>query len=137
MKITTNVKGQIASSKAELRALELGFVPSKPIFDARYDMILDDLHGKLIKVQIKYADGKLTNSNGSVMVKLGYANRRKQVFTYQKNEVDGLIVYIPKVDKLCFFPCSIFVGKEKIYVRYKPTSNGQKKGILFAKDYYW
>lgn len=40
--ITTNAKGQLALTKAELRALELGMIPSRPIFDTRYDLILDD-----------------------------------------------------------------------------------------------
>lgn len=136
MEITTNVKGQLAASKVELRALELGYIPSKPVFDARYDLILDD-HSKLIKVQIKYADGKMTSSTGAVMVKLGYENRRKRIYTYQKGEVDALIVYIPKIERLCFFPCSVFVGKEKIHVRYEKTKNNQKVGILSAEDYYW
>jgi len=136
VKVTTNVKGQIAASKAELRALELGYIPSRPVFDARYDLILDD-HHKLSKVQIKYADGKMSNSTGAVMVKLGYENRRKQIFAYKESEVDALIVYIPKIDKLCFFPCSVFVGKQKIHVRYVKSKNNQQKGILSAEDYYW
>lgn len=136
MKITTNVKGQLAAYKTEIRALELGYVPSKPSFDTRYDLILDD-HKKLIRVQIKYADGKMTSSTGAVMVKLGYQDRKKNLYTYQENEVDALIVYIPKIDKLCLFPCSVFVGKEKIHVRYEKSKNNQKKGILFAEDFYW
>lgn len=136
MKMTSNIKGQIAASKAELRALELGYITSKPTFDTRYDLILDD-HKNLIRVQVKYADGKLSNSTGSAMVKLGYQDRKKNVFTYKAEEVDALIVYLPKVDKLCFFPCSVFVGKEKIHVRYEKSKNNQNKGILYAKDYYW
>ena len=113
MKVTTNVKGQIAATKSELRAIELGYIPSKPIFDTRYDLILDD-GDKLIKVQIKYADAKPSNTNGSVAVKLAYANRRKQIYTYQDSEVDALIVYLPKIDKLCYFNPDIFVGKTRI-----------------------
>lgn len=136
MRLTTNVKGQIAASKAELRALELGYVPSKPIFDTRYDMILDKSN-KLLRVQIKYADGKTSNSEGVVMVKLGYEDRKKNLYTYQPHEIDGLIVYIPKIDRLCFFTPDIFCGKVKIHVRYKDPKNGQKKGILLAENYFW
>ena len=138
MKITTNVKGQLAASKVELRALELGYIPSRPIFDARYDLILDDpkTH-QLIRVQIKYADAKLSKSEGSVSVKLAYENRKRTRYTYQDGEVDGLIVYIPKVDKLCFIPPRMFVGKERISLRYTKTKNHQQKGVVFARDYYW
>ncbi len=136
MKFTTNVKGQIAASKAELRALELGYIPSKPIFDARYDMILDDSKS-LKKIQIKYADGKLSYCTGSVMVKLGYEDRTGHLYTYSKNEIDALIVYIPKIDRLCYIPPRIFEGKVKIHIRYEKTKNNQKKGIIYAEEFFW
>ena len=136
MKITTNTKGQLAVSKSELRAFELGFLPSRPLFDARYDLIIDD-GKKLSRLQIKYADGKPTNTNGAVVVKLEYIDRKNQTYTYQSNEVDALVVYIPKIDKLCFFPKKVFVGKRKLNIRIALTKNGQKKGIIAAKDYYW
>jgi hypothetical protein len=137
VELTTNRKGQMAEIKALNRAAELGYLPSKPIFNARYDMILEDQNGKLTKVQVKYADGKLHDSEGSVMVKLGYENRKKEMFTYQGNEVDVLVVYIPKINKLCLIPQNLFLGKVKIYIRYAEPKNGQKKGIVYARDYYW
>ena len=128
----------MAASKAELRALELGYIPSRPIFDARYDLILDNPKTReLMRVQIKYADTKLSNSDGSVSVKLAYEDRKRKRYTYQDGEVDGLIVYIPKIDKLCFIPPKLFVGKERISLRYARTKNHQSKGIVFAEDYYW
>lgn len=136
MKITTNVKGQLAVSKAELRALEIGYLPSRPIFDNRYDLILDDFTS-LKRIQIKYADGKISNSAGSVSVKLDYENRRKQFTTYQSSEVDGLIVYIPRIDKLCYFPLSVFQGKRRLAIRVEKSRNNQKKGVIWANDYYW
>ena len=136
MRVTSNVKGQIALSKTELRALELGYIPSKPIFDTRYDLILDNLKS-LMRVQVKYADGKMSNSNGSVRVKLEYKDRKSNIYTYQKEEVDGLIVYLPKVDKLCLFPPKVFIGKKFLCIRIEVSKNNQKKGILFAKEYYW
>src|SRR3989344_433252 len=128
MKITSNVKGQLAVSKTELRALELGFIPSKPIFDTRYDLILDTLTG-LLRVQVKYADGIPSNSRGSVVVKLSYEDRKKRIFTYNKKEIDGLIVYIPKIDKLCFLPPRVFLGKKKLHIRLQQSKNNQKQGI--------
>lgn len=136
MKITTNTKGQLAVSKAELRAFELGYLPSRPLYDARYDLIIDD--GRhLSRLQVKYGDGKPTNANGSIVVKLEYTDRRKNTYTYQENEVDGLIVYIPRIDKLCFLPKKIFVGKKKLSIRVLKSKNNQKKGIIAAEDYYW
>jgi hypothetical protein len=136
MDITTNLKGQIAASKTELRALELGYIPSKPIFDTRYDLILDNLTD-LLRIQIKYADGKITNSGGSIRVKLEYQDRRKNSYTYKQEEIDGLIVYFPRLDRLCFFPPEVYVGKKSLCIRVEPSKNNQAKGILFARDYYW
>lgn len=130
------MKGQIAATRTELRALELGFVPSRPIFDTRYDLILDN-GKKLLRIQIKYADGKPSNSQGAAVVKLAYSNRKKQTYLYRKNEVDGLVVFIPKIDKLCFFPPDVFVGKSRLYIRLNKSRNNQIKGIVHAEDYYW
>ena len=91
MKVTSNIKGQLAVSKTELRALELGYLPSRPLFDTRYDLIIDD-HKSLIRAQIKYADGKSSNSSGAVVVKLEYTDRKNLNHTYEDSEVDVLIV---------------------------------------------
>mgnify|MGYP001558992536 CR=1 FL=1 len=123
-------------SKTELRALELGYVVSKPIFDARYDLILDDLKS-LKRIQVKYADGKMSNSEGAVRVKLEYQDRTRHTYTYKKTEIDGLVVYIPKINKLCFFPPSVFADKRSLCVRIEPSKNNQSKGILTASDYFW
>lgn len=136
MNVTTNHKGQLAVSKTELRSLELGYLPSRPLYDSRYDLIIDNGQ-KLLKVQIKYADGKSSNSTGSIVVKLAYTNRLKKVYTYQNNEIDGLIVYFPKINKLCFFPPKVFVGKTRIQVRYLGSKNNQKKGIIKAENYFF
>ena len=136
MKITTNTKGQLAVSKAELRAFELGFLPSRPLFDARYDLIIDN-GSQLSRIQVKYADGKPSNTHGSVVVKLEYTDRKKNNYTYQESEVDALIVYIPKIDKLCFFPKRVFVGKRKLSIRIEKSKNNQIKGVIAAEAYYW
>lgn len=136
MIITTNIKGQLAVSKAELRAFELGYIPSRPLYDSRYDLIIDN-HDKLIRVQVKYGNGKSSNSQGVIVVKLDYENRSKEHFEYKSTEVDALVVYIPVIDKLCYFPLEIFEGKRKLTIRLEKPKINQTKGIIFAKDYYW
>jgi hypothetical protein len=134
---TSNWKGQIAVSKAETHAAELGLVPNRPLMDCRYDMIIDD-GKKLWRVQVKYANGSLSNSTGSVRVKLAYETRgRRRIYTYNEQEVDALVVYIPKVDKLCWLPCELFVGKKALCLRLEPTLNRQTNRVIYAKDYFW
>ena len=134
--ITSNVKGQLAVSKAEIRAFELGYIPSRPLYDARYDLIIDDTK-TLQRIQVKYANGIPKNSSGVVIVKLDYEDRQKKAHTYQKEEVDALVVYIPKIDKLCYFPPNLFLGKRKLSVRFKRAKTNHVKRIVLAKDYYW
>ncbi|HET7098967.1 MAG TPA: group I intron-associated PD-(D/E)XK endonuclease [Patescibacteria group bacterium] len=134
--ITTNMKGQLAVSKAEIRAIELGFIPSRPLYDTRYDLIVDN-GNKLIRAQIKYGGGKSSNSSGSAVVKLDYETRTKKVYTYNNSEVDALIVYLPQIDKLCFLPKKVFLGKRKLNIRIEKPKNNQVKGVIAAEDYYW
>lgn len=136
MKITSNTKGQLAVSKAELRAVELGFLPSRPLYDTKYDLVVDK-NNQLFRIQVKYAAGNPSNSTGAVVVKLEYEDRQKNVYTYNINEVDALVVYIPTIDKLCYFPKNIFLGKRKLTIRISKSKNNQKIGIVAAEDYYW
>lgn len=134
---TSNWKGQLAVSKVETHAAELGLIPCRPIMDCRYDVIIDD-GMKLWRVQVKYANGKPSNTDGSVLAKLVYETRhRRQSITYNNQEVDALIVYIPKIDKLCWFPPDVFVGKKRLAIRISKSINGQKKKIYYADDYLW
>lgn len=136
MNYTSNVKGQLAVSKAEMRAFELGYIPSRPLYDTKYDLIIDK-DNVLQRIQVKYADGKSTNADGSIVVKLEYVGRQNDLHTYNNNEVDALVVYIPKIDKLCIFPREIFIGKRKLSIRIESPKNNQKIGIIAAKAYYW
>lgn len=78
---TSNWKGQLAVSKAQVRAIELGYYVSVPLMDYRYDLVLDD-GKKLWRVQVKYANRISTHTTGSVVVNLAYETRkRRHVYT--------------------------------------------------------
>lgn len=135
MTVTSNWKGQLAVSKAEIRAFELGHIPCRPLYDTRYDLVIDDSKS-LKRVQIKYANGQNKNMPGVVIVKLEYEDRQKKAHTYQSSEVDTLVVYIPKIDRLCYFPNRIFLGKRRLSVRLEKPKNNYKH-VTYAKDYFW
>ena len=64
------IHGMIAQNKAELRAIEKGYLVSKPITEcARYDMIIDD-GVRRERVQVKYAGGHQHRSKGSCVADL-------------------------------------------------------------------
>lgn len=133
-------KGEVAQLRAELRAVEKGWIFSRTEAHARYDLVLDD--GKrLYRVQVKYCDHESSHSTGSVSVGLtkltGYNKRGSVARTYKKSEVDALIVYLPKTQKLCWFNVDVFDNRPSFSIRYAPPKNGQKTRLRMAEDFEW
>lgn len=137
----TTQSGLLAQYKAEMRAIELGYMVSKPVTECcRYDMIIDD--GKhLLRAQVKYCTYKSSSSSGSYQVSLekvsSVGSSKKKLPCYTSDEIDCLIVYLGEVDKLCYIPISVINGKNSITLRVDEPKNGQKKGIYKVDDYLW
>jgi hypothetical protein len=134
--MNTQQKGQFAQLKVEQVAAEKGYVVSKPTIDTRYDLIIDDGES-LHKVQVKYAGSKTTNGSINVGLRRWAGDKRHVTRNYTTAEVDGILVYIPQIDRVCWLPPELFDNKPAIVLRLEPTKSGQKKGINFAKDYFW
>ena len=132
----TVFKGAVAQLKVELRAAEKGIILSRPCIDARYDYILDDGQ-KLERIQVKYGDGASLRSSNAVVVSLRGWERGLIKRTYCATEVDALLVYIPKLNKVLKFDAPMFCGKTSITVRLSACKNGQVKGVFFAENYLW
>lgn len=128
----TIAKGGFAESLVAARALEKGYVPSKPMVDARYDLIIDD-GIRRNRVQIKYCNREHLNASGAVAVGL----KKKNDLLYRANEIDALVVYIEPIKQLCWLPVELVAGKTSIAIRYQPTKNGQSKNCIMAEDYTW
>jgi hypothetical protein len=104
-------KAEIAMMKVGIRALQLGAFVSKPIFEgARYDYIIER-DGKLYRAQVKYVDGKNKTADGVVVVNLRKQIKKDKNRPYNESEVDALVVYAPKIDKVCWFGPEVFCGK--------------------------
>lgn len=136
--MTTSQRGHLAELKVVFRAIEKGFIVSRPVIDARYDFVLDD--GKrLLRAQVKYAEAGSSHASGSVVVQLrhfrGYPEKKKRV--YEAGEVDLLIVYVPRTEQILAFPPVHFVGKSTLAVRIEAPRNGQKTGLRMASDFNW
>jgi hypothetical protein len=137
----THTKGCIAEQKVILRAIEKGYTVSKPISQCRYDLIIDD--GKtLSRVQVKYGDGQVgAESEGSVSVRLTTWNHaidyeRSRSKTYNADEIDMILAYIAKVDKIVKIPPDKFAGKQSIAIRIDPPKNNIKSCNML-KDLEW
>src|SRR5262249_37519137 len=130
-------KAEIAMMKVGMRALQLGAFVSKPIFEgSRYDYIIER-DGRLYRAQVKYADGKHTRTVGAVQVNLRKQIKKDKNCPYNESEVDALLVYVPKIDKICWFTPEVFCGKQGLSIRFSPAKNGQIKGCLAVEDYLW
>src|ERR1044071_6050580 len=128
-------KADIARLKVEMRALELGAVCSRPVVEGtRYDCILDT-GDRLYRAQVKYADGKASKTLGVVMVNLRKQIGKNKNHPYLEHEVDVILVYVPKLDAICWFGPEVFSGKSALAIRIAPSRNGQMKGCLLASDY--
>jgi len=130
-------KAEIAMMKVGMRALQVGAFVSKPIFEgARYDYIIER-DGKLYRAQVKYADGSHKRTVGAVQVNLRKQIKKNRNCPYNDREIDVLLIYVPKLDKICWFGPEIFCGKQNLSIRIAPSKNGQIKGCLAAEDYLW
>lgn len=133
----TQAKGEVACLKFDLRALEKGGISSKPIIDVSYDRILDIDHS-IYRVQIKYADCQDKRIEGAVHIDLRKTTKTGKILLYKESEIDVLVVYIPVIDKLCWFDDKkIFINRQGISLRYLPAKNNQKEGCRMIEDYIW
>jgi PD-(D/E)XK nuclease superfamily protein len=119
-------KAEIAKARCILRAYEKNFVVSLPTSDAsRYDMIVQD-GKKLIRVQIKY----LNRLNNYLEIKLHQPSQGRNAYT--KEEIDLLLIYIPKKDVVLAYGPEIFHNRKRIFV-----SLNNSKSLYFYKKYIW
>ncbi len=135
----TNDKGEYALLKVKQLALERNITLSEPTMPSRrYDLIVD-CGERLVRAQVKYADGRCSQTTGSVYLNLRKVTRGnkpgKQFYTAK--EVDVLIVYVPKIDKLLWLESPYFHNKKCIIIRFEPSKNNQTKGCLMAQDHFW
>jgi hypothetical protein len=74
---------------------------------------------------------------GAVQVNLRKQIKKNKNHPYSDSEIDVLVIYIPKIDKVCWFGPEVFCGKQNLSIRIAPAKNGQVKGCLAAEDYLW
>jgi hypothetical protein len=131
------IKADIARLKVEMRALELNVICSRPVVEGtRYDLILDNGE-RLYRAQVKYGNGRSTTAEGVVEVNLRKEIRKEKNQPYLKEEIDVLLIYLPILDKICWFGPEIFHGRGALSIRIAPTKNGQIKHCLPAEKYFW
>jgi hypothetical protein len=129
--LTTDQKGQIAFLKVQLEARMKGAVVLVPTTPERYDLVLH-YQGQFYRAQVKYADARPSHTRGAVHVDLRRRKRR-----YTQDEIDVVLVYVARIDRVCWFGPPIFHNKPDIHLRTEPAANNQKKGCRMVDDFIW
>lgn len=131
--MNTAQKGEIAQLHAELRAVELGHIVSRPLTVSRYDLLIDN-GSKIFRVQVKYADGKASGTDNAVLASLTYTDRSKQSNYYSEEDVDAFVIYVPRVDEVLWFPAHLACGKGKLQIK---VSGKVQSNSIWYKDWIW
>jgi len=138
-RLATNFLGELAIAKVVVRAMEKGIIPSRPMMECRYDLILDD-HFKRDRVQVKYGGAK-SPKQASGVIPVGLRKMRTDgrppILYYTAEEIEAVLVYVPKIEKILWFGPEVFEGRTFLHIRLEPARNGQTKGCLMAADYVW
>ena len=94
---STAQKGELALLRALQRAVEKGWIASRPTRDCRYDLVLDDSE-RLYRVQVKYAGRQPWDCRG--VVSLDFTKGGKRNRTYLDREIDAVVVYVSPANVL-------------------------------------
>ena len=128
----TNAKGEVGEAMILADLQRQGHGIAIPFgHDLPFDLIVvrkED--GALEKVQCKY-----TTSDGRVVRARIESNSAWVRHRYTKDEVDWIAVYDANTDQWFYLPSAVWDGQVAVSIRLTPTTNGQAKGIRFAKDF--
>jgi len=110
MELTTDQKGTAAETAIIHAAARIGVVVFEPISDGvRYDLIFD-VHGALLRVQVKWA-----RLHGGVVIIGCYSARRAREGLRSRNhtaaEVDALAAWCPDLDRSFLLLPEHFAGR--------------------------
>jgi hypothetical protein len=122
MDITT-AKGEQATLRVLLRAIEKGVMMSRPVTEnCRYDLVMD-ADGKLSRVQVKYAGASSKATSGSFQVKVSSIGHNKKRKKYTAAEVDFIAAYSPQTNKVYMLPAVLWDGQSVLTLRYERPKN--------------
>jgi len=115
MKLSSRSRGQIAVLKVQLRACEKEWLCNIPINnEIYYDLILDHFKTKeIVRVQIKYCNRRVsTNKN----LELRLDNKRSKRIYYKDTDINWILVYVPKIDKILKYEKPHFHRKKSLTI---------------------
>ncbi|MEO7018647.1 MAG: group I intron-associated PD-(D/E)XK endonuclease [Ktedonobacteraceae bacterium] len=131
----TNRIGEISESAIVTRFLQLGYgVLTVHGGNQRYDLVIEDSEGQLLRVQCKTAQ---IENNGTVVAfntanhSVALKNKPRQNY---RDQCDYFAVYCEKINKIYLLPVDQ-VGTNRAHLRLVAAKNNQEKNVRWAKDY--
>ena len=123
----TNKKGDIAELAVAKKFLELGFWVSIPFGDdAPYDLIVDNLKGELIRVQVKHIKPR----KGTLRFRL-LADSGKPY----KETTDLIAGYNPENGKIYVINPNNFTANRMVTLKLDKPKNNQEQGVNLAENF--
>src|SRR4029079_10070125 len=107
VELTTNQKGMVAETAIIHEAAKLGIIVSRPLDDARYDVILD-LPTGLMRIQCKCA----VRNGDVVIVRCRTCRRGRHGLIhrgYQAEEIDAIAAYCADLNVCYLLPLALSV----------------------------
>ena len=134
MELTTDQKGTIAETAITHAAAEAGVGVLKPITEGlRYDLVFD-IHGRLLRVQVKWA--RLYDQ--VVIIRCYSARRTRDGLrnrTYAATDVDAVAAWCPDLRRAFLLLPEHFDGRRGFQLRVSPSRNHQQLRIHWADDF--
>jgi len=131
--MNTKQRGAIAVLAVAKKLAAKGIMVAFPMGDySRYDLLLE-LHGRFARVQIKIS----RNYNGMLEIHFYSTSTQGGKFIHKRYtpvEIEAIIGYNPSTDSMYILPPKL-LKQGTFWLRLEPTTNSQKKGINWAKDY--
>ena len=149
----TQMKGFLAEHKFVEECAKRNIPVSRPLWDLRYDFIVED-KGSLLKVQVKYIGRRKTGiksyeklkDKGVICVNAYSVNNSKNnpskkhgtKVPYTKEEIDVIAAWSEEVEKFLWIPIESLEGKATKHFKITELLVKQGKGkVTYARDYYW
>lgn len=137
--MNTNEKGDIGLTKVIANLVEYNYRVSLPISEhLAYDLIAENINGKLFKIQVKY---RTLSTTGSLIIELQknrYSSKELKNVVTDLDAFDYYAFYCPDNTLIYYISTKRIIeigNKTAITLRVTAPSNGQITNIHFAKDY--
>jgi hypothetical protein len=131
--------GEIAVHRAILRALELGFTPSRPCVEGtRYDLVVDRGGLGMARVQVKYCDHRPRGPDAyEISLTRHTGSRDRRIYRYGGDEIDAIVALLAAHDSLVWLPQTLWDGRTAVTLRTRPAANGQHRNVHMFDQYRW